>query len=79
MGLAIKHTIIEAHVGRIQADNNADVGAIVSFSLPIIFITIQGDIPMSVKAGAITLQTNRTSPPLRGPEDPRLVTPLNMY
>jgi len=35
MGLAISRSIIEAHAGRIEAKNNADGGATVSFSVPI--------------------------------------------
>jgi signal transduction histidine kinase len=35
MGLAISRSIIEAHDGRIEAENNADGGATVSFSVPI--------------------------------------------
>ena len=35
MGLAISRSIIEAHAGRIEAENNADGGATVSFSVPI--------------------------------------------
>jgi signal transduction histidine kinase len=35
MGLAISRSIIEAHAGRIAADNNADGGATVWFSVPI--------------------------------------------
>lgn len=35
MGLAIARSIIEAHAGRIAADNNADGGATVWFSVPI--------------------------------------------
>jgi signal transduction histidine kinase len=35
MGLAISRSIIEAHAGRIAAENNADGGATVRFSVPI--------------------------------------------
>ncbi len=35
MGLAIARSIIEAHGGRMAADNNPTGGAIVSFSLPV--------------------------------------------
>ena len=35
MGLAISRSIIEAHAGRIAAENNADGGATVWFSVPI--------------------------------------------
>ena len=35
MGLAIARSIVEAHAGRIAAENNADGGATVWFSVPI--------------------------------------------
>jgi signal transduction histidine kinase len=34
MGLAIARRIVEAHAGRIVAENNADGGATVWFSVP---------------------------------------------
>src|SRR5262249_15966676 len=36
MGLAISRTIIEAHGGKIRAENNSDGGATFTFTLPII-------------------------------------------
>jgi K+-sensing histidine kinase KdpD len=35
MGLAIARSIVEAHDGRMAAENNADGGATVWFSVPI--------------------------------------------
>jgi len=35
MGLAISRSIIEAHGGRLRAENNANGGASLTFSLPV--------------------------------------------
>jgi signal transduction histidine kinase len=35
IGLAIARSIVEAHDGRISAENNADGGATVRFSIPL--------------------------------------------
>jgi signal transduction histidine kinase len=35
MGLAIARSLVEAHGGRLEAENNQDSGAIFSFTLPV--------------------------------------------